>query len=419
MSSGLARCTVRMFVTSICFFVMTWQDAKAGSFELHEQSTTYLGNAYAGTASTCEDATTTYYNPAGLTELKHSQVVASAVYYKGHIKLYNASARNDLGGAVNASTTTHPGSNAVIPAFFVNGNINKRWSVGFGVLAPFGLNTRYSSDSIARYIATKSSIATVDLTPSIAYKFNDKFSLGIGFDAMFLTATLNTAINYGVEGFVKNHAHGWTYGFHVGALFKPTNETSMGLSYFSVFNPTVKGTTSTLGYPLPPPPTTLRASINLPDRIVYSITHKYSSQWSAMGDIEWTHWSRLKNLTLVYNKPSTTTNFILNNKNAWRVSLGANYTYSDAFIIKSGLAYDESPVKTQYRIANLPDSDKYWLAIGVKYKLVRSIYLDVAYAHLFFKGCTINQRGGSGQTLTGNYKNYADLIGMQLTWSFI
>lgn len=420
MSNGLAVYKGKLLITtSICVMSFICHDAMAGSFLLHEQNTTYLGNAYAGTASTCEDASTTYFNPAGLTELKHTQIVASAVYYHGHIKLYNASARNDLGGLVNASSTTHPGSNAVIPAFFINKRINHRWAVGFGVLAPFGLNTRYASNSIARYVATKSSITTIDFTPAISYKFNDSFSVGAGFDAMFTTATLNTAINFGTEGFIKNHAHAWAYGFHVGALFKPTNETSMGLAYFSVFTPTVKGKTSTLGYPLPPAPTSLRATVDYPDRVVYSITHQYSPKWTAVGDVEWTHWSRLTNLLLVYNKPNTTTNFQLNNKNTWRVSLGANYTLSDVCLIKGGLAYDESPVRTQYRIANLPDSDKYWLAFGVKYKLMRALAIDVAYAHLFFKGCTINQRGSVGQTLTGNYKNYADLIGMQLTWSFI
>lgn len=420
MSNKLAKYSGKVLATtSIYLLVSTCPDVMAGSFELHEQNTTYLGNAYAGTASTCEDASTTYFNPAGLTELNHAQVLASGIYYHGHIKLYNASAKNDLGGNVNSPSTTHPASNAVIPAMFASKRINKRWGVGFGVFAPFGLNTRYSSDSIARYVATKSSITTIDLSPAVSYKFNDKFSLGVGFDAMYVIATLDQAINFGREGFIKNHATGWTYGFHIGALFKPTSNTSMGLSYFSVFTPTVKGKVSTLGYPLAPPPTTLRAQVNLPERLVYSITHKYSPKWTGVGDVEWTHWSRLKNLMLIYNKPNTTTNLVLNNKNSWRVSLGANYTLSDAWMFKGGVAYDQSPVRTQFRIANLPDSDKYWLAFGVKYKLLRNLSVDAAYAHLFFKGCTINERGSVGQTLAGNYKNYADLIGIQLTWSFI
>ncbi len=87
----------------------------AGSFQLHEQNTSYLGNAYAGSASTCIDASTTYLNPAGLPELKSSQLVLSGVYYHGRIELYNASATNSQ-GQVSGSSTDHPRSNAVLPA---------------------------------------------------------------------------------------------------------------------------------------------------------------------------------------------------------------------------------------------------------------------------------------------------------------
>lgn len=416
MSGRLVPCKKGLLVTaSFFYFVLAWQHANAGSFELHEQNTTYLGNAYAGTASTCEDASTTYFNPAGLSVLKHSQLVASAIYYHGRIKLYDASARN-AGGVVSGSSTDHPRSNAVIPSVFTNARINKNWYVGLGVLAPFGLNTRYSGTSIARYLATKSSIATVDITPSIAYKFNEKFSLGVGFDAMYVHAILNAQTFLGSQGHLYNTARGWGYGFHVGALFSPTANTSMGLAYFSVFTPTVKGTTSTLN--VPTPPVSVRATINLPDRIVYSITQRYSPKWSAVGDIEWTHWSRLSELRLLYNTGSVTT-FKLQNKNSWRVSLGANYVLSDYWTIKGGIAYDQSPVQTQYRIVNLPDSDKYWLAFGLKYKIHRNLAIDAAYAHLFFKQCSINEVTTLGRSIIGNYKNYADLIGVQLTWSFV
>src|SRR5690606_19074806 len=59
-----------------------------------ESSVTYLGNAYAGTASAVQDASTSYYNPAGMSELPASQLVASGTYFKQNIKLYNARAIN-------------------------------------------------------------------------------------------------------------------------------------------------------------------------------------------------------------------------------------------------------------------------------------------------------------------------------------
>ncbi len=192
----------------------------------------------------------------------------------------------------------------------------------------------------------------------------------------------------------------------------------MGLAYFSVFTPTVKGETTSLGFPSNPPPTSVRATLDLPDRIVYSITHQYSPKWTAVGDIEWTHWSRLSEVTLLFNTGSSST-FTLHNKNSWRIALGANYLFSDIWTFKGGLAYDESPVRTQHRIVNLPDSSKYWLAFGIKCNVLRNLAIDFAYAHLFFKQCAINEVASGNRSIIGDYKNYADLIGLQLTWSFV
>lgn len=395
----------------------------AGSFQLHEQSTTYLGNAFSGTASTAEDASTGYYNPAGLTFLKNNQAVLSAVYYYGAIKLYDARATNNLGANVNANPKNRPASNSVIPGMHLSANINKCWSVGLGAVAPFGLNTKYSSssNSIARYEATDSGIKTVDITPSIAFKVNDQISVGAGFDAMYVKATLDSAIFFGSEGFVNNEGDAWAYSYHVGALYQPTKETRMGLVYYSFYNAHLKGTVNVKNYPLTVP-TTVTTNLYLPDRIVYSITHDYTDKWTGVADIEWMHWTRFKYILLVYNTGAES--YIpLFHKNAYRVAFGVNYKHSKCLMLKGGVSFDQSPVRTQYRIAPLPDSDRYWFALGLKYAFNKNLVFDIAYAYLNFKQCAIQERtvtnGAVKQSLYGNYKNSADLLGVQLTWNFV
>ena len=51
----------------------------AGGIQLTEQNASGLGNAYAGTSALAEDASTSFYNPAGLTQLCHPEVSASSV----------------------------------------------------------------------------------------------------------------------------------------------------------------------------------------------------------------------------------------------------------------------------------------------------------------------------------------------------
>lgn len=402
---------------------VTGQGAYAGGFQLHEQSVTYLGTAFAGTAAAADlDASTTYYNPAYLAEMPNNQLVVSGIYIMPHSKLYDASARNNIGAVVNSNPTTKPSGNALVPGLNMSARINCNWVFGLSIGAPFGLATKYQATSIARYMATTSKIDTLNINPSLGYRINNKWYVGAGFDAMHIRATLNSAINFGAEGYVNNYGDAWTYGYHVGVGFEPTRDTKMGLVYFSKYFPHISGDVKAVAYPLAAKPTTLTSDITLPDRIVYSISHQYNDKWQAMGDLEWVHWSTLKTLRLNYNNGRYTSEN-LSYDNTFRLSLGAMYHYSCAWLFKGGFMLDQSPVNTLHRNARLPDSDRLWLALGAKFKLNKFVSLDAAYSHLFFKSATIAQSGNvpgdTAKKLYGNYHSSADIIGIQLTWNFV
>jgi len=391
----------------------------ASAFAVKEQSVTHLGNAFAGTASSATDASTAFYNPAGLVELKHSQAVVSATYVMAKLKLHNASARNTINQAVVGNNFAKPKSRALIPGLFLSWRLDDSFTLGFSVSAPFGLLTKYTNTDITRYVATESKITTVMYSPTIGYKLNDQFSVGAGFDAMRVKATLAGDVFLGAnEGYLINRAHGWAYGYHLGILYKPSYITKMGLTYFSKFDVRAKGLANASNFTSSP--STLITRVNLPDRLVYSVTHQYTDEWTAMGEIEWTHWSRLKSLRLDYNTGNPVTEYFFY-KNSYRVSLGADYKYSQALTMKGGLAYDQSPIINAYRSARVPDSNRYWLAFGLKYMVNKNISIDGAYAHLFAKNAVIAQRAAapSQAALNGNYKNSADIVGVQLTWNFV
>src|SRR5205809_1900492 len=49
--------------------LLAGSEAHAAGFALHEQGISGLGNAYAGAAAVAEDATTVWWNPAGMARL--------------------------------------------------------------------------------------------------------------------------------------------------------------------------------------------------------------------------------------------------------------------------------------------------------------------------------------------------------------
>ena len=54
--------------------------APAAFFQLQENSGSGIGNAFAGGAAVAEDASTVWYNPAGMTRLKGPQFVIAGHY---------------------------------------------------------------------------------------------------------------------------------------------------------------------------------------------------------------------------------------------------------------------------------------------------------------------------------------------------
>ena len=74
-----------------------WAGASHGAgFQLLEQNASGLGNAYAGSAAVAENASTVYFNPAGMTEL------AERSFSVGATSIHTRYVFHDQGSSVGA-----------------------------------------------------------------------------------------------------------------------------------------------------------------------------------------------------------------------------------------------------------------------------------------------------------------------------
>lgn len=129
--------------------------------------------AYAGTAALAEDATSGYYNVAGLTRIKQGSVVGTVTGFLLTLDFHPTSS-TVYGQPVSGSTGVDPTRNVLVPSFHAAWRLDERWVLGFGVTAPYGLELKYPSDSVVRYVATKSELLTYNFNPMIAYRINDQ-----------------------------------------------------------------------------------------------------------------------------------------------------------------------------------------------------------------------------------------------------
>jgi len=413
--------------------------SQAAGFALIENNASGMGNAYAGAAAVAEDASTIWFNPAGMTYIEGTQVVGALhlINVKGNFNDEGSVAAGVGLGGFGARPLGGDGGNlgdlAFVPNFYYKRDLTDKLKFGLGVNAPFGLKTEYDKDWLGRFQAIKSDLKTVNINPALAFKVNDKLSLGFGVSAMWIQAELTRAVNLGTaESSAKVKGDDWGFGFNFGAIYQATEDTRIGLAYRSKVDQDLEGDASSPFTGLNADPTRtlntdVTAGTSLPETVSLSVFSHLSDKWDLLGDVTWTKWSRFKELRVVRDNGTGTTLSVTpeNWSNSLRYSVGTTYHYSDSLQLRAGLAYDEEPIDTEFRTPRIPGNDRKWLSLGAGWQYSPNTKLDIGYAHLFVKDANIDDNQisttpgtpGSGR-VNGKYDGSADILSLQVTHNF-
>jgi len=402
--------------------------ASASGFQLQEQNASGLGNAYAGQAAAAENASTIFFNPAGMTRLPGRQV-------SGAINLIRPSSKfTDSGGSAAPGGLSSPGGNggdaggvAAVPNAYMSWQIDPKLWVGVGMTVPFGLATEYDQGWVGRFQSQKAEIKTIDINPSVAYKLSDAVSLGAGISLQRAEVTVDRSTFVGAERFSKLEMDDTSLGFNLGAMFNLSPATRIGIAYRSSIKHDLKGTARVTGVGSTP----ISAKAEVPDTLAWSIAHQVNPKLEMLGDVTFTQWSTIKKVPIIANSTwalgaagSEAARFDFEFKDTYRIGVGANYKLRNDFTLKLGVAYDKSPVSDQFRTVTLPDNDRTWLAIGGKYQVSKQMTFDFGYAYLFIKDASVNQRrglaaAGAQGNVVGNYdKPTVHILSGQLSYNF-
>ncbi|HCI12854.1 MAG: aromatic hydrocarbon degradation protein [Gallionellales bacterium GWA2_60_142] len=418
--------------------------AAAAGYSLIEQSGSGMGNAFAGGAASAEDASTIYYNPAGMSRLKGKQVAVALHAIRPSAKFTpGATAAGALLQPVG-NNGGDPGDWGYVPNGYFSMEIDPAMRFGVGVNVPFGLQTSYDPAWIGRFQAIQSKIQTVNINPALSYRASDTLTLGAGLNYQTIDGTLTSAVNYsaaafsvggagvlaaiggaGVEGVstIKGKDAAWGYNF--GILLDATPQTRVGLAYRSTIDYTLTGTVTFTNRPAllaaAIPDGAVSLNVKMPDTFSASVFHRIDDKWDVMADATWTGWSVFKQLKIDRASGANLITVQENWKDTWRVSVGANHHYNEQWTTRMGLAYDQTPVPDQYRTARIPDQNRVWLSFGGQYKPNKSSAIDVAYTHLFINDAPItdNQAATGKANLSGTYSSIAtNILSVQYTYGF-
>jgi len=402
------------------------KQAQAAAFALAEQGVSGLGNAYAGAAAAAEDASTVWWNPAGMSRLPSGiHVQAAAHVIIPSTKFTNGSSANPFIGTGNGGDA---GDTTVVPNLFAAMSLNPAWSIGLGINVPFGLKTEYDSGWIGQFQGIKSEVKTLNINPSVSYKLSDQASIGFGVSYQRGEIDLTTGIPAAAGGGVNSTSiDGDAWGFNVGALFNLGPATRVGVHYRSSLDYKLDGDTSFSSPALAPRNGNVKLDLKTPATLSFSAVHKLNSQWELLADATWTEWSKIDRLPLVFTSGAangqTLDTLVFNFDDTWRVSIGANYKWSGPWTLRFGVAYDQSPVpNAETRSVRLPDNDRYWLAFGATYQMSKVSKLDIGYAFINFKDAPINndQRSATPPKglVNGTYEATVNVLSVAYQHSF-
>jgi long-chain fatty acid transport protein len=445
--------------------------AHGAAFALQENNASGLGNAYAGGAAIAEDASTVWANPAGMSRLKQREAVQALHFIIPSNKFSDDGSLPALNQPLGTSSGGDAGGLNVIPNLYLVVPYSQQLSFGLGVNVPFGLTTEYDDGWIGRYHGIKSQVKTINVQPTVAWKVNDQLSVGLGIDFQWIDARLTSDANYsgaiaqgaaqavaagqlpaaavpgilastrGLDSRVTVKGDDTAWGWNIGALYEFNPDTRVGAHYRSGFKYNVRGDVDFNHPALPALPPALAPAINtiangvnralyngdvhadieLPPIVNLSMFHRLNDRWDVMADLQWTGWSTLKDLTFVRNEGPVLQSTPENFDDVWRFSVGANYRVNDRWMLRGGLAYDESPVNDVDRTPRLPDSDRVWAAFGAQYKHSQNLIIDGGFTYIWVDDSTIDTNAGSTAQyglLRGNYKSNVVIVSIQAAVRF-
>lgn len=431
--------------------------AQAGSFQLPTDNAAGWARANAGGSLFANDPTAAYNNPAAMAFFNGPMLQVTGTGIRPSAK-FEGEFRDQQGKPVSGGNPNGFGKVVPFPNMAFAVPVSDQLVIGGSVTVPYGLVSDYDPSWQGRYFGTKTSVQSIAISLSAGFKINDQFSIGAGIVGQRTKAQLNTTLDpYGsAAGLLGSTALGQpqsddvklnvdvkkklTFGYFVGAEFKPSAADSIGVSYHSKITQNLSGqyrlygsdaaknlialaptVFPTAGLPaLKPAGDRANAQFDLPAFVSIDWVHAFSNQFSLAASAKWTDWSLFKNLTLTSNG-DTLISLPEKYKDTWAYGLGGDYKVNEQWTLRAGIGYDESPTNIISRDPRIPDGSRRLLAFGVGYQATRNIAVDFGYQHQFVSDTPVrltNPAALGYGTMNGKFKDHGDVFSFTGTYKF-
>ncbi len=335
-----------------------------------------MGGAFIGQA---DDFSAIFWNPAGLSQMKDSSIS----FFVTDLIPTGTYAFPTYGIDAKTKSSMYPSGSI---AYFKP--INDKLIIGIAAYVPSGTGAKWNGEELKVLTSGvayrwESFMGVITVSPVIAYKVSDQFSLG---------ATLN--LNYGMlklwrpgVGQYNEDLSGLAFGATFGAMFKPIDKLSIGLTLRTPTKVKFSGEATMAGASvLPIPggvPTTSDADreATWPLWAGLGISFKATDKLTLNADAQFTNWKKIQTIPITYDnatwqalkahpqlKAAFNNDFDLQWKNAIQWRFGLEYAISEKLALRAGYYYDPSPSDPATLNILLPEITYNVVTAGLGYK---------------------------------------------------
>jgi len=383
--------------------------AWSAGFQLNEFSSSGLGRAYSGEGAIADDAGNASRNPALIMMFDRPTFSAGAIFVDPGVDI---TGRSPTGASLNSDNIA---PTAWVPNLHFVAPINEQFGWGASVTSNYGLATEFNNNYAAGAYGGTTDLETLNLNLSGAYRLDNHWSFGAGFDAVYAKAKIERYAGdlgrivagsgrlppalarqvAGIPGdtqiaYLKGDE--WGFGWNAGILYEIDKNNRYGLTYRSEvkidFDGDYKSSLPSaynqilgnFGLPMGTDGRTTGGSLtlNLPEMWELSGYNRVAPQWAVHYSLTYTSWSQFQELKATNSGGDT-----LFYKDAYRIALGTTYYMDDNWTFRTGIAFDDSPVPADKRSISIPDQDRFWLSAGATYAFNKDASIDagVSYMH--------------------------------------
>ena len=384
--------------------------ARAGGFELNEHGAAATGMVGAFTAK-ADDPSAIFFNPAGLATQRGLQLYLGSTIYASQ-----ATASGMAGGPRDANLLLMP-----LPTIYASYGLPHDIAFGIGAFTNYGLTVDWPGDWPGRFVATKASLTTVTINPTVSWRPYEWIAVGAGVDVTPASTEFARSVDLMAgEAQVDFKGNDTGVGANVGVLLRTPSSwmerpMTLGVSYRSRYDLSFGDGALTVHAPpeLSGMLQDAKAStmLPIPDSLSTGFGWQATRPLFLQAQLDWVNWSRFQSLTLNVPSNALMTTTIPQNWNDGYVARGAAEYAFERAKLRIGFGYDWNPVPSSTLSPLLPDSDRWLISAGGSLDLSGGLTAELGVMGVLFR-----ERFSTLPEFPVQYSNYALLTGLSLSY---